>query len=55
MKEQLRLLWNQPNHQKATEFFEQWCFDTLAAGPKFFIKVGMTLLKHRQGVLWKNP
>lgn len=51
MKEQLRLLWSQPNYIKATEFFEQWCFDALAAGPKSLIKVGVTLLKHRKGIL----
>ena len=45
MKEQLRLLWTQPNHKLATAFLEQWCLDALAAGPKPLVKVGLTLLK----------
>lgn len=51
MKEQLRLLWDQPNRKRATEFLDQWCFDALAAGPKPLIKVGLMLLKHKTGIL----
>lgn len=51
MKEQLRLLWDQPNLKCATEFLKQWCFDALAAGPKPLIKVGLMLLKHKTGIL----
>ena len=51
MKEQLRLLWIQPNRRQALQFLNQWIFDALAAGPKALVKVGLTLLKHRQGIL----
>ena len=51
MKEQLRLLWSQPNRQYAIQFLNQWIFDALAAGPKVLIKIGLTLLKHRKGIL----
>jgi len=51
MKEQLRLLWDQPNRKQATEFMEQWCFDALAEGSKPLIKVGLMLLKHKTGIL----
>ena len=51
MKEQLRLLWSQPNRQYAIQFLNQWIFDALAAGPKALIKIGLTLLKHRKGIL----
>lgn len=51
MKEQLRLLWSQANRQHAVEFLNQWIFDALAAGPKALVKIGLTLLKHRKGIL----
>ena len=51
MKEQLRLLWDQSNRKRATEFLDQWCFDALAAGSKPLIKVGLMLLKHKVGIL----
>lgn len=51
MKEQLRLLWSQPNRQKAIQFLNQWIFDALAAGPKVLVKVGLTFLRHRNGIL----
>ena len=51
MKEQLRLLWSQPNRQHAFQFLNQWIFDALAAGPKVLVKMGLTLLKHREGIL----
>ena len=51
MKEQLRLLWSQPNRQHALQFLNQWIFDALAAGPKVLIKIGMTLLRNRKGIL----
>ena len=51
MKEQLRLLWSQPHRQKALQFLNQWIFDALAAGPKALVKVGLTLLRHRKGIL----
>lgn len=51
MKEQLRLLWSQPNRHEALQFLNQWIFDALAVGPKALIKVGLTLLKHRKGIL----
>lgn len=51
MKEQLRLLWIQPNRQKALQFLNQWIFDALAAGPKALVKLGLTLLRHRNGIL----
>lgn len=51
MKEQLRLLWDQPNRKQASKFLKQWCFDALAAGPKPLITVGMTLLRHLNGIL----
>jgi len=51
IKEQLRLLWSQPKHENASKFLEQWCFDALAAGPKPLITVGMTLLRHFNGIL----
>jgi len=51
MKEQLRLLWDQPNRKRATEFLDQWCFEALAAGLKPLIKVGLMLLKHKTGIL----
>lgn len=51
MKEQLRLLWSQPDRRQASLFLEQWCFDALAAGPKPLIKVALMLLKHKAGIL----
>jgi len=51
MKEQLRLLWTQPNRQQAVQFLNQWLFDALAAGSKALVKVGLTLLKHKKGIL----
>lgn len=51
MKEQLRLLWGQLNRQKALQFLNQWIFDALAAGPNALVKVGLTLLRHREGIL----
>lgn len=51
MKEQLRLLWSQSNREQALQFLKQWCFDALAAGPKPLINVGMTLLRHMNGIL----
>lgn len=51
MKEQLRLFWSQANLQQAIMFLEQWCFDALTSGIRQLIRVGMTLLKHRRGIL----
>lgn len=51
MKEQLRLLWSQSNRQHAVQFLNQWIFDALAAGPKDLVKIGLTLLKHRDEIL----
>lgn len=51
MKEQLRLLWKQSSRQQAVNFLDQWCFDALAAGPKHLIKVALTLIKHKTGIL----
>ena len=51
MKEQLRLLWQQSHHKQAENFLKQWCFDAMAAGPKPLIKVALTLLKHKKGIL----
>jgi len=51
MKEQLRLFWSQTNLQQAVKFLDQWCFDALTSGIRQLIRVGMTLLKHREGIL----
>ena len=51
MKEQLRLMWQQSHHKQAETFLKQWCFDAMAAGPKPLIKVALTLLKHKKGIL----
>jgi transposase len=51
MKEQLRLLWQQTHRRQAANFLDQWCFDAMAAGPKPLIKVALTLLKHKRGIL----
>jgi len=49
------LLWSQSNRKQASKFLEQWCFDALAAGPKPLIAVGMTLLRHLNGILNHFP
>ena len=51
MKEQLRLLWQQGHRRLAKNFLEQWCFDAMSVGPKPLIKVALTLLKHKRGIL----
>ena len=51
MKEQLRLLWKQRGRRQALNFLDQWCFDALAAGPKPLIKVALTFLRHKTGIL----
>jgi len=51
MKEQFRLLWDQSNHQKAFNFFNQWCLDAYTSDIKPLIKVALTLTKHREGIL----
>jgi len=51
MKEQLRLLWNQKNRKRAMAFLDQWCFDALMSGVKPLVKVALTLVKHRAGIL----
>ena len=51
MKEQLRLLWSQGNRKHAMAFLDQWCFDALMSGVKPLVKVALTLVKHREGIL----
>ena len=51
MKEQLRLLWSQANRKHAMAFLDQWCFDALMSGVKPLVKVALTLVKHREGIL----
>ncbi len=51
MKEQLRLLWDQPDHKRALAFLNQWCFDALMSEIKPLVKVGLTLITHKKGIL----
>lgn len=51
MKEQLRLLWSQANHQKAFNFLNQWCVDAYMSDIKPLIAVALTLTRQREGVL----
>jgi transposase len=51
MKEQLRFLWSQANRKRAMAFLKQWCFDALMSGVKPLVKVALTLIKHRDGIL----
>ena len=51
MKEQLRLLWSQGNRKNAVTFLNQWCLDAMMSGIRPLIKVSLTLVKHREGIL----
>lgn len=51
MKEQLRLLWNQPDRKRAVAFLFQWCFDALMSEIKPLVKVALTLVRHKRGIL----
>jgi transposase len=55
MKEQLRLLWGQPTRKHAVAFLIQWCFDALNSGIKPLIKVGLSLVRHKRGILNYYP
>lgn len=50
MKEQLRLLWSQADHDSGKRYLNQWCFDALMSGIRQLAKVAMTLIKHREGI-----
>lgn len=51
MKEQLRLLWSQVGHKPALALLNQWYFDALMSEIKPLVKVGLTLIKHKKGIL----
>ncbi|MFW8602562.1 ISL3 family transposase, partial [Desulfobacterota bacterium M19] len=51
MKEQLRLFWGQPDRKRALAFLIQWCFDALMSDIKPLVKVALTLVRHKKGIL----
>ena len=51
MKEQLRLLWSKDSRWRAKAYLDQWCFDAMMSGIKALIKVAMTIVAHKEGIL----
>lgn len=51
MKEQLRLLWAHVSRERALAFLNQWLFDAMTSDVKPLVKVALTLLSHREGIL----
>lgn len=51
MKEQLRGLWECANRKRALAFLNQWLFDAMNSGVKPLVKVALTFLSHRDGIL----
>jgi transposase len=51
MKEQLRLFWGQLDRKRALAFLIQWCFDALMSEIKPLVKVALTLVNHKKGIL----
>lgn len=51
MKELLRYFWLFSSPKPAKEFLYSWCFDALCSGSMPFIRVGMTLNKHKDNIL----
>lgn len=51
MKELLGYFWMFSSPQPAKEFLYSWCFDALSTGNMPFIRVGMTLNKHKDNIL----
>lgn len=57
LKEEINLLWEQKNQDKALEFLELWCESAEATGIKPLKKFSATLKAHRSGILnwFKHP
>jgi len=51
MKEQLRGFWSMVSRWRAKAFLDQWCFDAMMSGIKALIKVAMTIVAHKEGIL----
>lgn len=51
MKEQLRVFWTLSNRKEAASFLYNWCSDALDSGVKQLMKIGLTLNRHRKGLL----
>jgi transposase len=51
MKEQLRTFWTLPDRKEAASFLYTWCYDALDSGVKQLMKIGLTLNRHRKGLL----
>jgi transposase len=51
MKDQLQLLWEQPDEPTARRFFNDWIKLADAAGIKILMKFAKTLAAHREGIL----
>ncbi len=51
MKELLSYFWMFSSPNPAKEFLYSWCFDALCSGNMPFIRVGMTLNKHKDNIL----
>ncbi len=51
MKEQLRLFWEQGTIEKSERFLKQWVFDALMSGITQLASIGMTILRHWNGLL----
>jgi transposase len=51
LKDDLRLLWQQPNLQAATRFLSSWCRRAETSGIRLLEKFSQTLRGHRSGLL----
>jgi transposase len=51
MKEDLRLLWNQPDKSAAEKHLAAWVAEARASGIRMLMKFANTLLAHRTGIL----
>ena len=51
MKEELQLLWEEPNKMKAETFLTDWCNRARSSGIKQLVKVSNSLMAYRTGLL----
>lgn len=51
MKEDLRELWNQPNHHQASAYLQQWILRARFSGLVPFERLAITLLTHAKRLL----